>query len=71
MVTERSEEVPVGILMELPDFEGSALFRSTRVLAAMAELRRAGLTLILLPVGTRVYVRNPPRRWWRRERSIK
>ena len=66
MVTSDRLEA-AGIVLEIPDFEGSALLRAERVLDAMAVLRKAGFTLVLLPAGAAVQVeRKPRRRWWRR-----
>jgi len=67
--TDRFEDAAAGVLMEIPDFEGSAVLRAERVLAAMATLRAAGYALVLLPAGTDVRLKSKRRRLWRRERS--
>ena len=63
----RFESEVAGILTEIPDFEDSALVRAERVLAAMATLRDAGFTLLLLPPETSVCIKRKSwfRRWWR------
>jgi hypothetical protein len=62
------DEVAVGILVEIPTFEGSnTLLRAARVHAAILMLRRSGFNLILLPVGAAApIVRRSRRLWWRR-----
>ena len=65
--SDRFEEA-VGILTELPAFEGSDWLRAARFQAAVAMLRRSGFDLILLPVGAAApIVRRSRRRWWRPE----
>lgn len=60
----RLESEVAGILTEIPDFEDSALARAERVLAAIAALRDAGFTLLLLPPETSVRIRR--KFWFRR-----
>lgn len=61
VVTDRFEAA--GIVMEIPDFEGSAVLRAQSVLAAMEELQKAGYVLALLPAGAAVKLERPrPRR---------
>jgi hypothetical protein len=67
VVTSDGFDEVVGILMELPSFEGSTLLRAARVQAAMEMLRKSGFNLVLLPVGAAIQMeRKSRRRWWRR-----
>ena len=61
MVT--SDEAAVGILTEIPGFEGSDdLLRAARLAGAMSMLARSGFKLVLLPVDAAAPIRRATRR---------
>jgi hypothetical protein len=68
VVVTSDENMAVGFLVELPEFEGSDdLLRAARLAGAMSMLARSGFKLVLLPVEAAAPIRRATRRrWWRR-----
>jgi hypothetical protein len=58
------------VVVELDVVDASAVDKAEHLLAAMQELRRAGLSLVLVPSGMVARLKkSSTRRRWRRERS--